>query len=224
MSATILLGAGGHARVLVDCLLASDAVQVEGILDPDESTWGREIWGVRVLGGEELMAALKARGVEGFIVAVGSAKDTRPRQRAYDNALRIGLKPVAVRHPAAICSGRIYLGQGVQLLAGAIVNAGARLGDNVLVNTGAIIEHDCDVADHCHVASGARLAGEVRLGIGVHVGVGATVRQGIVVGPHAVIGAGAVVVKDVVAETVVVGVPARPLPVLCRPGNSSKSG
>jgi len=83
------------------------------------------------------------------------------------------------------------------------------LGVNVIINSGAVVEHDCVVGDHVHVATGAHLAGAVRIGAGAHIGIGATVKQGIAIGANAVVGAGAVVVKDVLPDTLVVGVPAR---------------
>jgi acetyltransferase-like isoleucine patch superfamily enzyme len=81
----------------------------------------------------------------------------------------------------------------------------------VIVNSGAIVEHDCELDDFVHIATGARLAGRTRVGTGAHVGAGATVREGITIGEGALVGAGAVVVADVPPWTVVVGVPAHRL-------------
>jgi acetyltransferase-like isoleucine patch superfamily enzyme len=92
-----------------------------------------------------------------------------------------------------------------------MVNAGAALGVNVIINTGAIVEHDCVVGDHVHIATGSRLCSTVHIGTGAHIGAGAIVRQLITIGEEAIVGAGAVVVKDVEPWTVVVGVPARVL-------------
>jgi UDP-perosamine 4-acetyltransferase len=208
----VLLGAGGHASVLLDCLALSGAATVAGVLVPDQALWGTTLAGVSVLGGDDLMPDLLRRGVTHFVVGLGGAGNNRPRQRLFDLAARSGLVPLTVIHPSSIVSPRAAVGPGCQLLPGSIVNAGATLGANVIVNSGAIVEHDCAVSDHVHVATGARLAGSVTVGTGAHVGAGATVIQGRHVADWAVVGAGAVVAKDVESGVTVVGVPAAPLP------------
>jgi sugar O-acyltransferase (sialic acid O-acetyltransferase NeuD family) len=208
--ACVILGGGGHARVLVDCLLETPALKLWGILDRDCTTWGATLFGVKVAGGDDLLPCLRTLGVTHFVVGLGSAGDNAPRERLFRQALAEGLQPLAVQHPSAQCSSRARLGSGVQVLAGVIVNAGAEIGANVLLNTGSIVEHDCRLADHVHLATGARLAGNVEVHQGAHIGAGATVRQGITIGAGALVGAGAVVVDDVDPGRVVVGVPARP--------------
>jgi sugar O-acyltransferase (sialic acid O-acetyltransferase NeuD family) len=207
----VILGAGGHARVLLDILLGAGGVRVDGLLDPDRRLWGTTSFGVPILGGDELIPELASRGVGSFVVGVGGVGDNRPRQRLFDVAIAQRLQPLTVIHSAAVYSPRAVIGAGCQLLPGSIVNTGATLGVNVIVNCGAIVEHDCQIGDHAHVASGARMASAVRVGAGAHVGAGATIRQGIAIGAGAIVGAGAVVVKDVSPGQTVVGVPARPV-------------
>ncbi|MEZ4731768.1 MAG: acetyltransferase [Caldilineaceae bacterium] len=207
----IILGGGGHARVLIDCIHNMGDCQIHGILDPNQQLWGQLILDVRVLGGDELLAELANQQVNCFAVGVGGVGNNRPRQQLFELGLAHGLSPLLVKHSSALCSQWAEIGEGAQLLVNCIVNAGAKLGDNVLVNSGAIIEHDCVVDDHVHIATGAKLASTVSVGKGVHIGAGATVKQCVTIGNYAVVGAGAVVVHDVAPHTVVVGVPARPL-------------
>ncbi len=206
---TVLLGAGGHAGVLLDALTASGARLPEAIVDADQALWNQDLDGIPIVGGDEQLGELHARGVRGFLVGIGSARDTSPRQRLFEWAVSIGLEPVAVIHPQSILSRKCQCGPGLQLLAGAIVGSGATIGCNVLVNTGAIVEHGCRVEDHVHIATGARLCGQVKVGLGAHVGAGAVVIQGVTIGRRAVVGAGAVVVRDVAEGQTVMGVPAR---------------
>jgi sugar O-acyltransferase (sialic acid O-acetyltransferase NeuD family) len=179
------------------------------VLDNAVSRHGQKVLEVPVVGGDDLLPELAGRGFTHFVVGIGSIQSTGPRERLFDTGLRHGLQPLIVRHPTAICSGTIRAGAGAQMLAGSIINTGAHLGVNTVVNTGAIVEHHCIIDDHSHIASRVTLAGEVHVGRGAHIGAGATVRQGIRIGEGAIVGAGSVVVKDVPAGMTVVGVPAR---------------
>jgi sugar O-acyltransferase (sialic acid O-acetyltransferase NeuD family) len=207
----VILGGGGHARMLIDCLLLAGTAQPYAILDPDESRWGETLYGVPILGEDALLANLALEGIAHFVVGLGGVSDNRPRKRLFALGLSEGLKPLTVVHPTAIVSPWAEISPGCQLLPGSVVNAGAKLGMNVIVNSGAIVEHDCTLGDHVHMATGARLASAIHVGEGAHIGAGATIRQCIRIGAWAVVGAGAVVIRDVSPKTVVVGVPARPM-------------
>lgn len=195
---------------MIDSLLSiGEVAQDYGILDRDRSLWGKEVLGVPVLGGDELLPQLASQGAIHFVVGLGGVSVNRPRRWLFELGLKHGLTPLTVCHSSAIRSQWATVGDGSVIFPGAVVNAGVVLGVNVIVNTGAIVEHDCVVGDHVHIATGSRLCSTVRIGTGAHIGSGATVRQLITIGEGAIVGAGAVVVKNVEAWTVVVGVPAR---------------
>lgn len=204
----IILGAGGHTRVLIDCLQLSEDVDIFGILDPNPDLTGKTIFDFPILGNDEMLAGLIKKGVNFFVIGVGGVGNNTPRIKLYDLALSHGLKPLTVIHPSAIISSRATIGEGSQLLPGCIVNAGAKVGFNCILNSGSIVEHDCNISDHVHIATGAKLTSTVQVGEGAHIGAGATIRQGIKIGEFSIIGAGATVVKDVQPHTTVVGVPA----------------
>jgi len=205
------LGAGGHAKVVIEILRFSDSFELIGLLDPKETLWGTDVLGVPVLGGDHLLPDVYKRGVRGVFVGVGATGEVWPRRRLYRMARAQGFEPVTAIHPTAVVSTSARIGCGGTVMAGAIVNAAARLGENVIVNSGAIVEHDCVIGDHAHIAPGAMLASAVHVGEGSHVGLGAAVLQGRRIGCNVVIGAGAVVVRDVRDDVVVTGVPARVL-------------
>lgn len=208
----VLVGGGGHGAAVIDWIQAGAAdMQVRGVVDRDETRWGTVLLGVPVLGGDHLLADLRRQGVEWFVVGVGGTKDNGPRQRLFDQAIAAGLEPWTVIHPSAVVARSAILGAGSVVGPGAVINARAVIGRNVIVNTRSVIEHDCEIGDHVHVATGAVLASTVSVGRRAHIGAGAVVRQSVAVGADAVVGAGAVVVRDVSAEQVVVGVPARPM-------------
>lgn len=206
-----ILGGGGHARVLLDCVRASGIAEPVAILDTNPALWGTELFGVPIMGGDERLSELAKQGIRHFVVGLGGVGDNRARKRLFELAIRQGLVPLSIAHPSAICSPSAQLGPGSVLFPLAVVNAGARLGMNVIVNTGAIVEHDCQLSDHVHVATGARLCSTVCVGDQAHIGAGAVVRQCVSIGHGAIVGAGAVVVEDVSPDAVVAGVPARPM-------------
>lgn len=209
MSKVIGLGAGGHAKVMIEALRLSGGHQIVGLLDPRQELWHANVLDVPVLGDDSLLPELLQQGLSLAFIGLGGTGDNGPRRRLYEHALAQGFRAVQVIDPRAVISPSALLGDGLTVMAGAVINAEARLGVNVIVNTGSIVEHDCVIGNHVHVATGAKLGSTVRVGEGAHIGLGASVRQGIYIGEGAIVGAGAAVVKDVEPMTVVVGVPAR---------------
>lgn len=209
--AVIVIGAGGHARVVADALLCSGD-DVLGFTDADASLWGRTLLGLPVLGGDELLERHDARAVA-LVNGLGmiDARSATLRRRVQEGLTSRGWTFLAVHHPSAIVSPHARLASDVQVLAGAVVQTGASVGAGTIINTRAVIEHDVAVGDWSHVAPGAVVCGDVRIGGSTHVGAGATVRQGLSVGARCLIGIGAAVVSDQADDTCAVGVPARPL-------------
>jgi UDP-perosamine 4-acetyltransferase len=204
----VLVGAGGHAAVVLEAIRAAGMSDPAGVLDADPQRHGQLFFGLPILGGDNEWPQMVLHGVRRFVSAIGSTADTGVRRRVFERMVAAGGTAISVRHPTAIVSPSATLGAGCQVLAGAIVNTGATIGRNVIVNTGAIVEHDCRIGDHVHLATGCRLAGGVEIGEGTHVGIGATVIQGVRIGRDSVIAAGAAVIRDVADRAVVGGVPA----------------
>ncbi len=211
MMRVIGLGAGGHAKVVIEILRLTGGYELVGLLDPNQRLCGSRVSDVPVLGNDSLLPKLYSQDVRHAFIGVGGTRDTKPRRTLYESVLHEGFELVDAIHPNSVVSHSARLGIGPTVMAGAVVNADATLGDNVIVNSTAIVEHDCVIEDHVHIATGAKLGGNVRVGAGAHIGLGASVRQSITIGADAVVGAGAVVVKDVPQGVLVVGVPARPV-------------
>jgi len=203
------LGAGGHAKVVLEILRLIGQHELVGLLDPNKELWDTEVLGVPVLGDDDLLPRLYKEGVRHAFIGLGTVGDPRPRIELYKKALGYGFQIVRAIHSQAIISPSAIIGDGPTVMAGAIINASTRLEDDVIINSGAIVEHDCVIESHAHIATGAQLASTVYVGEGSHIGIGASIRQCISIGQYAIIGAGAVVIDNVPDNVVVVGVPAR---------------
>jgi len=200
----LIVGSGGHARVVADILLSAPGVDPLGFISPEPGA-GREFRGLPVLGGDDDAAVAAGDGV---VLAVG---DNRVRAALAETYGRKGVAFIPAVHPSAVVAADAELGPGCMICAGAVVGTGARIGAHTILNTGCTVDHDCVVGECCHVAPGAHLAGAVTLGTGAFVGIGACVTQGRTIGDWATAGAGSAVVRNVRPGAVVVGVPAREL-------------
>jgi len=203
----IIIGAGGHAAVLVDSLLAG-GIELLGLTDVDPARCGTEVCGLRVLGDDSALSGFDPRVVR-LVNGVGSVGDVTSRRVLQARLEAQGWMFTGVRHPAALVSRFANVAASAQILAGSVVQTRALLTQGCIINTGAVIEHDVSIGEFSHVAPGAVLCGDVRIAEHCHVGAGAVVRQGIAIGAGTVIAAGAVVVRDFAGGGVLCGVPAR---------------
>ncbi|MBZ0220861.1 MAG: acetyltransferase [Candidatus Methylomirabilis sp.] len=203
----VLIGGGGHARVLMELISSSDAFEVEAVLDPNLAP-GTLVLDVKVAGGDELIPGLFSCGIRNACVAVGSVKDNSRRASIFKMLKGAGFSLPRLIHPRAIISGSAAINEGAQVMAAATVQAGSEIGANTIVNTGAIVEHDCRIGSHVHLSPGSVVSGGCQISDGAFVGAGATIIQGVRVGERAVIAAGAVVIDEVPPGILVKGVPA----------------
>jgi sugar O-acyltransferase (sialic acid O-acetyltransferase NeuD family) len=201
----IVIGGGGHAKVLVSTLLLCQ-MRILGFVDLDPGA--PPLLGSKCCGGDAEVL-LHAPGDVRLVNGVGSIGSTARRQEVYDRFTREGYRFATVIHPSAIIAPEAQIEAGVQIMAGAVLQPGSRVGSNAIVNTGAIVDHDCIVGAHTHIGPRAVLSGGVRVEAGAHIGTGACIIQGISIGAASVVGAGAVVIKDVPPGVTVVGVPAK---------------
>ena len=205
ISALIVIGGGGHAKVLVSTLLMQDR-KVLGFVDLKRAL--PALLGIGQLGDDSVVFLHSPDQVR-LVNGVGSVDSTVLHRTMYETFVKRQYVFETVIHPSAVIAPDVRIEDGVQVMAGAVVQPGSRLGKNVIVNTGARVDHDCCIEPHAHIAPGVTLSGGVHIGEEAHVGTGATIIQGVKVGPASMVGAGAVVLDDVPAGVTVVGVPAR---------------
>jgi sugar O-acyltransferase (sialic acid O-acetyltransferase NeuD family) len=195
----IVVGAGGHAKVVVASARAA-GFRVVALVDDARPRWGDQLLGVVVSGPTEPVLQDPRAQV---VLAIG---DNAARRRL---AAAARCRFVSVIHPSAIVDPTVLLGAGSVVFAGAVIQPDTAIGAHAIVNTAASIDHDCVLGEGVHVAPGARLAGNVTLGDEVFLGIGTVVIPGITIGARTVVGAGAAVVRDLPADAIAVGVPAR---------------
>ena len=207
----VLLGAGGHASVVL-ALLRELQCEVLGVSDPALLSQSVLQWqGLPVFDDATVLAKHLPTTV--FLAnGVGFVQTPEPRQGVFHTYAQMGFVFPALVHPFSWVAADVLVGEGVQIMAGAVVQTGAQLSANTLVNTGARIDHGCQIGPHSHVACGAILCGNVHLGTHTFIGAGAVLIQGIGLGDHCTVGAGSVVLHSHGNHHRLVGSPARVIP------------
>ncbi|MGI9325552.1 MAG: acetyltransferase [Pseudomonadales bacterium] len=194
----ILLGAGGHAKVVLD-LVRLASITLGGVSDPKIAVgalWNNSVPG---LSDDDIAQRFPPNSTR-LLNGIGSVPGDTLRAQLFERFRAEGYRFETLVHPSAIVAEDISIGEGTQIMAGAILQPGCRIGANSIINTGAIIDHDCEIGANCHIAPGAVLSGAVTLGESVHIGTGAAVIQGIDLGDRCVVGAGATAKRNLVAD------------------------
>jgi sugar O-acyltransferase (sialic acid O-acetyltransferase NeuD family) len=204
MSSLLVLGAGGHGKVVADAAISMRLWDLIAFADDRGDTLTRPL-GLEVVGAVSDFEALSRR----FDCVAFGIGDNRTRLSLYARCLQAQHQLPVIVHASAAVSPHASVGPGSVIFAQAAVNVGANLGPACIVNTAATVDHDCLLGEGVHVSPGANLAGNVTIGPRTWIGIGACVRQGIRVAHDVMVGAGSVVVADVEAGATVLGVPAR---------------
>lgn len=204
----VLLGAGGHARVLA-ALARAAGHNVLGVCDPALAVDGVSNWEtLDVLGDDGALDRLPPDRIV-LMLGVGQLVEGTLRERLYASWRARGYDFPALVHPTAWVAPGVVLGDGVQVMAGAVIQPGCEVGDNSIINTRVGVDHDCHIGRNVHVAPGATLCGTVKVEDGAFIGAGATVIQGVRIGGRAVVGAGVTLVRDLTPRMTVLGAPNR---------------
>lgn len=205
----LILGAGGHGRVVLDILLQAARHHVVGYLDNNRDMVGRRVDGLPVYGAvDNLEHFAHELDVQGVIIAIGDNGTRRGLARQVDAA---GIPLVNAIHPAATLASTVTIGRNDVICAGVVVCDRCQIGDSVILNTGCVVDYQTMIGEGAHICPGVRIGGRVKVESGAFIGIGATVVPKVTIGCESITGAGAVVIADVPAMATMVGVPARPV-------------
>lgn len=212
MTPFIVIGGGGHATVVID-LLSSLGAEVLFATDRDRAKHGTRVRGVEVAGDESRLDAVTPASAHLALGLGAGAGDfvarLAARQDLADGLAARGFDFPVLVHPSATVAGDADIRRGAQVMAGAVVQPGTRIGEFAIINTRASVDHDATIGDGAHIAPGVTLGGNVTIGRHAFIGLGAAIIQGVSVGAGALVAAGAAVIGNVAAGARVAGVPAK---------------
>ena len=194
----IIIGAGGHGKVIADIVIKSGDTLV-GFLD--DNVKGERVLGFPILGDIACSSGYKDSAV--FVVGIG---DNRTRKRITEDH---DLNWHTAIHPSAQIGMDVHIGKGTVIMANAVVNTGAWIGNGVIINTVAVVEHDCVIGDYAHISPGAVLCGGVKIEECVWIGAGVQIKNGLTICSEAIIGTGAAVISNITDKGTYTGIPAK---------------
>jgi|SRR3989344_2578134 len=204
----VIIGASGHAKVVIDIVEKEHIYNIIGIIDPIAKV-GEDILGYKILGNDEDLLYLNQKyGIKGCVVAIGN-NQVRKSVVAKIRELIHGIKFVTTIHPSAQIGKNVEIGMGTVIMAGVVVNSCSRVGNFVIINTNASLDHDCFLGDYASLAPNVSTGGNVEIGETTEISIGANIAHNIRIGKHTIIGAGAVVLSNIGDNVVAYGIPAR---------------
>lgn len=208
MKEVIIIGAGGHAKVIIDIILQrkkilNDNLLIKGILDDSfNENEEKDLFGIPIIG--KVNKVLELSSDIYYVIAIGNNSIRKKIAQNYKE-----IKYITLIHPKAIIAENVNLEIGTAVMAGSIINSYTKIGRHCIINTGSIIEHDNIIKDYVHISPGVILCGGVIVEEETWIGAGSTIIQGLRIGKNVIIGAGTVTIKDVEDFSTMIGVPAK---------------
>lgn len=190
----ILIGGGGHCWACIDVIEAQGLYRIAGIVDLAEKK-GRDIFGYPYIGTDDDLPDLVNPHTH-FLITLGQIKTPVRRMALFEKIKALGGTLPVIQSPLAHVSRHADIQEGTIIMHHALVNAGARVGKNCIVNTKALVEHDVVVGDHCHIATGAVVNGGTRIGLGTFVGSNTMAGEAITIGEYCVVGGGGRIMRN----------------------------
>lgn len=206
MEKIVIIGGGGHAKVLICVIKKSSLFEVAGYVDIyDQGT----ILGIKYLGNDHKLKKFFSQGIFNAAIGVGQVNVTQKRNEIVNKIKNVGFTFPVIISKDAIVNENVIIEEGAQIFDGVVINSGSRIGKFSIINTKSTVEHDCKIGNFCHIATGAVLSGGVGVGDFSMVGSNSVVVQYKKIITNCMIGSGAVIINDLTEEGIYAGNPAR---------------
>ncbi len=187
----LLIGGGGHCRSVIDVIELQKEFEIFGIIDKKENL-GKKVLNYEIIGTDDDLEKFR-KFCDFALITIGFIKNINPRKKLYQQLKKLGYKLPIIVSPLAYVSRYSQIGEGTVVMHHAIINSNVKIGKNCIINTKALVEHDCIVEDHCHISTGAILNGGVKVGRETFIGSGAICVENTVIEPNSFIKAGSLV-------------------------------
>ncbi|PXX28377.1 acetyltransferase [Arenibacter sp. ARW7G5Y1] len=208
MENILIIGASGHAKVIVDIIEKQKQYNIYGFLDTFKKK-GDKLFEYTILGSEnDLNEIVEKNNISGCFIAIGD-NCTRKIMSRKISTLNPNLKFINAIHPSSIIGKEVTLGHGIAIMPGVVVNSDSKIGDFCILNTNSSLGHDGVMNDYSSISSGVRTGGNLKLNECSAISIGATIIENIVIGRDTIIGAGSLVTKNIPSEVVAYGIPAK---------------
>ena len=204
----IVLGSGGHAKVVIDILCEMINYKIIGVTSTNLKQ-GSSFQGYEVLGDDNVLPLYKQNGIKHVAMGIGGYRHNNLRKTVFQKIKILGFEFANVIHPKSILSKTSKLGEGVTIFPGAIINTEVKIGDNVIIATGASIDHETIIENHALVSAGVTIGANAMIKESALLALGSKVISGVTIGSNSLVAAGAVVVNDIRDNQQVFGLPAK---------------
>ena len=188
MKSLILIGAGGHARSLIDIIESNKEWEIYGLVGKEKEIGGNT-FGYPIIGSDNDLQEIRKK-CRNAIISIGKIGKCNKRLKIEEIATEMNFTFPSIQSKYSIVSSNASIGNGTTIGHGAIINAGSKIGRNCIINTNALIEHDCIIHNHVHISTGVIVNGGCEIGLGSFIGSGSIIREGVKIPSNTVISAG----------------------------------
>lgn len=196
MEKIILIGAGGHAKSVIDSIEQAGTYEIVGFSEKFKDE-GIQYRGYKVICSDDELEEIYKSGVQNAFITIGYMGNSDLREKIYYKLKNIGFNIPSVVDQSAILATDVQIGKGCFIAKGTIINSQSCISDLAIINTGTVIEHECYVGFNTHIAGNSTMCGNVNVGDNVFVGAGSTVIQGVTIGESTIVGAASTVLHNI---------------------------